>query len=134
MSSLRIAAVFLAVSSVALLSQSKTYEPNWSSLDSRPLPSWYDDAKIGVFLHWGVYSVPSFSDPDGGWTEWFWWDWKGTKDQDVVSFMEKNYPAGFTYADFAPMFKAELFDPEQWADIFEASGAKYVGIALAVCL
>ena len=103
---------------------SKTYQPDWSSLDTRPLPSWYDDAKIGVFLHWGVYSVPSFSDPDGGWAEWFWQDWKGTKDELVVQFMEKNYPQGFTYADFAPMFKAELFDPQEWADIFEASGAK----------
>ena len=117
---------FLILSAVSPLTLSKTYEPNWSSLDSRPLPSWYDDAKIGVFLHWGVYSVPSFSDPDDGWTEWFWWDWKGTKDQVVVKFMEENYPPGFTYADFAPMFKAELFDPEEWAGIFEASGAKYV--------
>ena len=55
-------------------------------------------------------------------------DWKGTKDPLVVKFMEDNYPAGFTYADFAPMFRAELFRPEEWADLFEASGAKYVEI------
>ena len=42
------------------------YEPNWVSLDSRPLPAWYDDAKIGIFIHWGVFSVPSFG------SEWFW--------------------------------------------------------------
>lgn len=124
MKSLAIAAVFLLTLSPPILSQ--TYQPDWSSLDTRPLPSWYDEAKVGVFLHWGVYSVPSFSDPDGGWAEWFWQDWKGTKDELVVKFMEKNYPQGFTYADFAPMFKAELFDPQQWADIFEASGAKLV--------
>lgn len=119
-----VAAALLVLASLSLPSPSNGYEPNWSSLDSRPLPSWYDDAKVGVFMHWGVYSVPSFSDPNGGEAEWFWEDWKGTKDEVVVKFMEDNYPSGFTYSDFAPMFKAELFDPDEWADIFEASGAK----------
>ena len=48
------------------------YEANWDSLDSRPLPDWYDKAKIGIFLHWGVYSVPSLGN------EWFWSSWVGT--------------------------------------------------------
>lgn len=43
-----------------------------------------------------------------------------------VDFMKENYPVGFTYQDFAPMFTAEFFDPNEWADIFEASGAKYI--------
>lgn len=43
------------------------YEPNWKSIDSRPLPEWYDQAKFGIFIHWGVFSVPSFG------SEWFWW-------------------------------------------------------------
>lgn len=46
------------------------YEPNWESIDSRPLPSWFDEAKFGIFIHWGVFSVPSFN------SEWFWIDWK----------------------------------------------------------
>lgn len=46
------------------------YLPNWESLDSRHLPQWYDDAKVGIFIHWGVYSVPNFGD------EWFWYHWK----------------------------------------------------------
>lgn len=50
------------------------YEPTWDSLDTRPIPSWFDEAKIGIFIHWGVFSVPSF----GG--EWFWADWKGNSD------------------------------------------------------
>ncbi|XP_066591240.1 alpha-L-fucosidase isoform X2 [Prorops nasuta] len=49
------------------------YKPTWESLDSRPLPSWYDNAKLGIFLHWGVYSVPSFG------SEWFWANWKGAR-------------------------------------------------------
>lgn len=47
------------------------YFPTWDSLDSRPLPNWYDDAKFGIFIHWGVFSVPSFG------SEWFWNNWKG---------------------------------------------------------
>lgn len=42
------------------------YEPTWGSLDARPLPAWFDEAKFGVFIHWGVFSVPSFG------SEWFW--------------------------------------------------------------
>ena len=36
------------------------YTPDWDSLDARPLPAWYDESKVGIFIHWGVYSVPSF--------------------------------------------------------------------------
>ena len=43
------------------------YLPTWESLDKRPLPEWYDQVKIGIFIHWGVFSVPSFR------SEWFWW-------------------------------------------------------------
>lgn len=96
------------------------YKPNWKSLDSRPLPAWYDQAKIGIFMHWGVYSVPSFG------SEWFWFYWQGQKSEKYINFMKRNYPPGFTYADFAPMFKAEFFNPLKWADILQASGAKYV--------
>uniref|UniRef100_A0A2C9JG95 alpha-L-fucosidase n=1 Tax=Biomphalaria glabrata TaxID=6526 RepID=A0A2C9JG95_BIOGL len=95
------------------------YEPNWQSLDARPLPQWFDEAKIGIFLHWGVFSVPSYVGA------WFWWYWKGTSPEaDVVDFMKQNYPPSFTYADFAPQFTAEFYNPDQWADIFKASGAQ----------
>ncbi len=52
--------------------------------------------------------------------------WQGWPDKDVVDFMKKNYPPDFTYADFAKEFKAEFFDPDSWADLFQESGAKYV--------
>uniref|UniRef100_H2ZMP0 alpha-L-fucosidase n=1 Tax=Ciona savignyi TaxID=51511 RepID=H2ZMP0_CIOSA len=98
----------------------KRYEPNWASIDSRPLPQWFDQAKFGIFLHWGVFSVPSFGN------EWFWWNWKGTKNQAVVDFMKNNYPPDFTYPDFARQFTAELFQPNNWADLFKNAGAQYV--------
>jgi alpha-L-fucosidase len=94
--------------------------PTWDSLDTRKLPQWYDNAKVGIFIHWGVFSVPSFR------SEWFWWYWQGSNETDVVQFMQKNYPPDFTYADFAPEFKAEFYNPDDWADLFQASGAKYI--------
>ncbi len=94
------------------------YQPNWESLDARPLPSWYDEAKFGIFIHWGVFSVPSYGN------EWFVYNWLHSKIPAIVKFMEKNYPPGFTYADFAPMFTAEFYDPNQWVELFKAAGAK----------
>ncbi|XP_035733443.1 alpha-L-fucosidase-like [Vespa mandarinia] len=96
------------------------YDPTWESLDARPLPDWYDNAKFGIFIHWGVFSVPSFG------SEWFWNNWKeetGTKYHD---FMKDRYPPNYTYQDFARDFTAEFFNASQWSEIFQASGAKYV--------
>ncbi|XP_041664065.1 tissue alpha-L-fucosidase-like [Cheilinus undulatus] len=98
------------------------YTPDWDSLDARPLPQWYDDAKFGIFIHWGVFSVPAY----GTFSEWLWCWWKYDNHTDVIKFMEENYPPGFAYADFATQFKAEFFNPHDWADIFYSSGAKYV--------
>ncbi|KAK6033444.1 Alpha-L-fucosidase [Ostertagia ostertagi] len=99
---------------------SAKYQPKWPSIDSRPLPQWYDDVKFGIFCHWGVYSVPAFR------SEWFWWYWKGDKpDKDVVNYVNRNYKPGTTYADFAKDFTAELFDAKEFADIVKSSGAKY---------
>ncbi|XP_067940850.1 alpha-L-fucosidase-like [Watersipora subatra] len=97
------------------------YLPTWDSLDTRPLPSWYDEAKIGIFIHWGVFSVPSFN------TEWFWEAWQNSgPNSSYRQFMANSYRPGFTYADFGPQFTAELFDPDNWADLFAKSGARYV--------
>ncbi|CAJ0589243.1 unnamed protein product [Cylicocyclus nassatus] len=97
------------------------YQPTWPSLDSRPLPSWYDESKFGIFCHWGAYSVPAYKG-----SEWLWWFWKGDKpDKDVVNYIERNFRPGTTYADFARDFTAELFDPKEFADIVKSSGAKY---------
>lgn len=98
------------------------YTPDWKSLDTRPLPAWFRTAKFGILVHWGLYSVPSF----GKNSEDFWGRWQWEKKPYVVDFMNRNYKPGFTYQDFAPLFTAELFDPDQWADIFYRSGAKFV--------
>src|SRR5512138_2574902 len=94
------------------------YRPEWSSLDKRPTPQWYLDAKFGIFIHWGVYSVPSWGAPKE-YAEWYWNKMHDKKAGNPWwEFHQKNYGAGFEYQDFAPLFRAELFNPDQWADIF----------------
>ncbi|KAJ8667982.1 hypothetical protein QAD02_009645 [Eretmocerus hayati] len=104
---------------VSRYSVEKKYEPNWESLDSRPLPTWFDEDKIGIFIHWGVFSVPSFG------SEWFWHSWKNDG-KDYIEYMEKHYKPNFSYQEFAPEFTAEFFNATKWSKIFEASGAKYI--------
>ncbi len=103
------------------------YAPEWESLDQRPMPGWYPDAKFGIFIHWGVYSVPAWGKV-GEYAEWYWQRVKGGKPEDAPwrKFDEKIFGPDHAYADFAPQFKAELFNPAQWADIFVRSGAKYI--------
>lgn len=106
-----------------LLAQ-KQYEPTWESLDSRPCPTWYQDARFGIFIHWGLYSVPSYTSK-GKYAEWYWHQLKSGNSQ-VNKFHKQRYGPDFEYPDFRKDFKCELFDPNQWADVFKRSGAKYV--------
>ncbi|MGW8265387.1 MAG: alpha-L-fucosidase [Longimicrobiales bacterium] len=98
--------------------------PTWADLRSRPDPEWFLDAKLGIFIHWGVYSVPAFSGKED-YAEWF---VRGLQLGDTLRtrFLRENYGPDFQYRDFAPLFKAELFDPAEWADLFRRSGARYV--------
>ena len=122
---LGVSALMLALSPVSISAQTK-YQPNWQSLDQRPCPTWYLDAKFGIFIHWGVYSVPAWGAPKE-YAEWYWNHIEDKKpDNPWRQFHEKNYGKNFDYKDFAPMFRAELFNPDQWADIFFRSGAKYI--------
>ena len=101
--------------------QSKKFFPSWKSLDKRKIPSWYDDAKFGIFVHWGLYSVPSFGTVN---SEWFWYKWKGRQWQKYLNFTGKNFPPEFSYNEFAPFFTAEFFNATQWAELVARSGAR----------
>ncbi len=103
------------------------YEATWESLDKRPMPQWWVDAKFGIFIHWGVYSVPAWS-VRGQYSEWYWNNITRDKAKNGPwwQYHKNTYGEDFPYAAFAPMFKAELYDPNQWADVFQRSGAKYV--------
>jgi alpha-L-fucosidase len=120
---------------LCLVMPAQSYQPNWESIDSRPVPAWFSDAKFGIFIHWGVYSVPSWApanDPIGvyaKYAEWYWYrsvTEGGPENRLFRAFHDSMYGSTFRYQDFAPLFKAELFDPDQWASVFARSGARYV--------
>lgn len=129
-------ASFLAVAAAPLRAQTATppYAPTWASLDRRPLPSWYDDAKFGIFIHWGTYAVPAFAPTDTAsvYAKYAEWYWKRLETPDMEghvafkTFHDRVYGPDVRYQDFAPQFKAELFEPEQWAQVFKDAGAQYV--------
>src|SRR3954466_13373531 len=90
------------------------YEANWASLNERKMPAWFHQDKFGIFIHWGVYSVPSYAPviPNSGYSyaEWYWYR-INEKQKDFLAFHNKNYGENFQYQQFEPMFKAEMFDP-----------------------
>uniref|UniRef100_A0A493STV2 Hydroxymethylglutaryl-CoA lyase, mitochondrial n=1 Tax=Anas platyrhynchos platyrhynchos TaxID=8840 RepID=A0A493STV2_ANAPP len=100
------------------------YSPDWGSLDARPLPAWFDRAKVGVFVHWGVFSVPAWG------SEWFWWHWRGEHRADYERFVRQRYPPRTDYADFAPHFTAHDFQPRRWARLFQRAGASNIRYGL----
>src|SRR6266851_7267424 len=128
----------LLLFAAAGLLQAQPYQPAWESIDRRPTPAWFTDAKFGIFIHWGVYSVPAYAPVIPGklaYAEWYWNAMTaGQKPKanpiqtGTWAFHQKRYGADFPYQDFAPQFRAELFDPDHWADVFERSGAKYVAL------
>lgn len=97
------------------------FEPTWKSLSSFSVPNWYQDAKFGIFIHWGIYSVPAFDN------EWY---SRNMYLEGSRAFQHHQATWGhqskFGYKDFIPMFKAEKFDPDAWADLFQQAGAKYI--------
>ncbi len=102
------------------------FKPTWESLNSRTCPSWFVEAKFGIFIHWGVYSVPSWS-VKGSYSEWYWhWIRENSYGGKVREFHNRVYGEDFKYKQFAPRFTCELFDPDEWATIFRKSGARYV--------
>ncbi|MCG8390420.1 MAG: alpha-L-fucosidase [Cytophagales bacterium] len=111
------------------------YKANWESLKKYKTPAWFQDAKLGIFIHWGIYSVPAYS------SEWYgrhmYMDTanfsaqlyhKGDGPHPVYEYHKRTWgdPKEFGYKDFIPMFKGEQFDADEWVSIFKKSGAKYI--------
>ena len=99
----------------------KQFEPTWDSLVGYRVPAWYLDGKFGIFIHWGVYSVPAFGN------EWY---PRQMYKQGTAEFAHHVATYGpqsqFGYKDFIPKLTAERFDAKHWADVFERSGARFV--------
>jgi alpha-L-fucosidase len=97
------------------------FRPDWNSLSQYKVPDWYRDAKFGIFIHWGVYSVPAFG------SEWYPREMY-LQGSEVNQHHVSTYGplTKFGYKDFIPMFKAQKYDPQAWANLFKESGARYV--------
>jgi len=106
-----------------LLVGAQSYQPDWSSLNTRPVPTWFRDAKFGIFIHWGVYAVPGYT-TKGGYAEWYQHGLE-TGDSARKEYHRKRF-GNLTYYQLADQFKAELYNPDEWARLFEKSGAKYI--------
>ncbi len=111
------------------------YEPNWESLKQYEIPTWFNDAKFGIFIHWGPYAVPAYG------SEWYprlmYMDTAtfsaqlklGAEGPNPVYTYHKTKwgdQKEFGYKDFIPMFQAEQFNAEAWIDLFKRAGARYV--------
>lgn len=115
-------------------------KPTWDSIKSRELPKWYDDTKVGIFIHWGPYSVPAYAPVtvelgdipvDEGWfcnnpyAEWY-YNSLNVGQGPTYDHHIKTYGENFEYENFTHMWKAEKFDSDYWADLFKRAGAGYV--------
>ncbi len=97
------------------------FHANWDSLAAYRTPDWFRDAKFGIFLHWGVYSVPAFGN------EWYSRNMYVPGNKAYEHHIATYGPQSkFGYKDFIPMFKAERFNPDAWVDLFAQAGARYV--------
>nr|AIA94452.1 alpha_L_fucos [uncultured Bifidobacterium sp.] len=97
------------------------YEATWDSLTRAGVPDWFQDAKFGIFTHWGLYTVPEFRN------EWY------SRNMYIQGYPEYEHHRDvygpqnrFGYKDFIPMFTAKRFDPDEWLDLFAESGARYL--------
>jgi alpha-L-fucosidase len=117
------------------------YEPTLSSLDKHPLPEWYDDAKLGIFIHWGLYSVPGWAvlTPEGTklseqeylkrnpYAEWY-LNTLRLDGSPTQAYHKEHYGANYDYYNFADTFNKEIqkWKPDEWAHVFKMAGARYV--------
>ncbi|WP_146403937.1 alpha-L-fucosidase [Planctomycetes bacterium CA13] len=118
-------AVAPAVEKINAAIKDGPYDEEWSSLKKYEVPQWYKDAKFGIFIHWGAYSVPAFG------SEWYprqMYINKGRRGSNFFEHHSEKYgpQKTFGYKDFIPQFKAEKFDASSWAKLFKETGARYV--------
>ena len=115
----------LLLNTIAFADEAKpAYTPDWESLfRHEEAPLWFQDAKFGIYFHWGVYSVPAFG------SEWYPSRMHYQYNPEYKHHLEKyGQLSEFGYHDFVPMFKAEKFNAEEWASLFQKAGARFAGL------
>jgi alpha-L-fucosidase len=131
----------LLLASYAAAAPESTYEPTHASVSQHPLPEWYQDAKFGIFIHYGLYTVPAWaelSDPTGKvftpefflhnpYSAWY-LNSIQLKNSPAYEYHAKTYGADFNYDNFQAPFNqaAKKWQPDNWSVLFEKAGAKYV--------
>lgn len=146
--------MMIFIGSALAQDSSDQFAPTLESLNSRETPEWFRDAKLGIFIHWGIYSVPGWAPltgeldevlaehatPDGqpGWEYWFAhnpyaeWYWNSllVPDSETAAYHAETYGADFGYEDFVPLFNEAVqnWNPAEWAQLFADVGARYVVI------
>ncbi len=97
------------------------YRPTWESLSTYTVPTWFEDAKLGIFIHWGTYAVPAFDN------EWYPRNMYRKGSRAYQHHLERwGAHHTFGYKDFIPMFRAERWDPAAWVELFVKAGARYI--------
>lgn len=130
---------------MALLLLGVAFAQDEPAFTGRDIPDWFDDAKLGIFIHWGVYSVPAWAPTTGeleavleehGWEYWFannpYAEWYANsmkiEDSATADYHTETYGVDVTYGDFAADFNEAIsaWNPDAWADLFAEAGAGYV--------
>ncbi|KAA8651388.1 uncharacterized protein ATNIH1004_000270 [Aspergillus tanneri] len=105
------------------------YEATYESIYSHESPNWFNDAKYGIFIHWGPYAVPGWgnSGKNENYAEWYWWNLNQGPNTAVATYEHhlKTYGPDIVYDDFFQNFTADAWDPREWVDLFADAGAKY---------
>jgi len=118
------------------------YTPDKNSVSQHEVPDWYHDAKLGIFIHWGLYSIPAFAVTsrdfvesskqedhyaNNPYAEWY-LNALRIPESPTQKFHLENYGKDFSYDDFIPIFNKEIkkWKPDEMAELFKMAGAKYV--------
>lgn len=136
-----VVAALMTICGLCAAQAPRHYEPTLDSLNHHPLPEWYANAKLGIFIHYGLYSVPGwaplshpnhdFSSQDyiinNPYAEWY-YNVVRIDGSPTQAYHREHYGANFNYYDFAPVFNREnqKWNPDEWAAIFREAGARYV--------
>jgi len=107
------------------------YSIDPKELNARPVPQWFKNAKFGIFVHWGLYSVPAYTELNdkllGSGNDAAWYKRQIAEEGHPSQlFHNRTYGPNFQYEDFPGMFEAELFDADEWAKLFKRAGARYM--------
>jgi alpha-L-fucosidase len=100
------------------------YTRDVASLSQHTAPNWFHDAKFGIFIHWGIYSVPAWAPVGQQYAEWY-WQQMNNPNNPTYAYHRQTYGEDFAYDDFIPLFTASRFDPHAWVRLFIEAGARY---------